>query len=227
MPSSRSYSNLILQRLSSADIDALHVFLEPVDLIFRSVIEEFDSSVRHVHFIEGGVVSIVAATVTGQTVEVLIVGCEGLTGVSAVLGPQQAALRSTVQVAGTAYRISVSKLHEAMSVSPTLRHALLHHAYHAMVRLAQTAVSLGHFTVRQRVARWILMVDDRTDGSGLNVTHDALARLLAVRRSGVTEVLKVLEVEGTITTSRAKLVVLDRAKLLEIAGPSYLATIPT
>ncbi|WP_246642201.1 Crp/Fnr family transcriptional regulator [Rhizobium laguerreae] len=187
----------------------------------NDVLVEQDRPIEHVYFVEDGIASVVTISPAGRPLEVSNVGREGMTGVSILFDLDRTPLRTFVQVAGSGYRIQVPALLEAVETRLALRKRLLRYAHTVMIQTAETALSLAHYTINQRLARWILMGHDRADGNDVQLTHDFLALMLGVRRSGVSVALAFLEGEGMIRASRGLVVVRDRAKLIEMAGGSY------
>lgn len=220
-PISMQFRNKLLQSLSSEDLGRLDPHLEPVALNVKDVLVEQEKPIEHVYFVEDGIASVVTVSPSGRTLEVSNVGREGMTGIAILFDLDRTPLRTFVQVKGSAFRIPVPALLEAVEASPSLRKRLLRYAHTAMIQTADTALSLGHYTVNQRLARWILMGHDRADGNDVPLTHEFLALMLGVRRSGVSVAMAILEGEGMIKAIRANVVVRDRAKLIEMAGGSY------
>jgi CRP-like cAMP-binding protein len=189
----------------------------------RKSFEEPQHTVESVCFPESGMISMVAVGRTGRTVEVGLIGREGMTGISVVLGATQSAQRSFVQIAGSGYCISASHLQEAMNSLPSLRVYLLQYAQRFFDQVANTALANGIDTLEQRLSRWLLMGLDRVDGMRLPLTHDFLATMLAVRRPGVTTAIHDLEGRGLIKPERGTILVIDREGLEELTGEAYIA----
>jgi CRP-like cAMP-binding protein len=199
----------------------LRPFLEHIPLNLKDVLVEPNTPIEYVHFLERGIASVVAITSQAQRIEVSIVGPEGMTGTQVLSNLSETPLLTFVQVAGSALRMPIDRLTVVMAESATLRDLLLRYSHTQTIQIAHTALALSHFTVQQRLARWILMSHDRSDGNDLPMTHEFLALMLGVRRSGVTEALHVLEGDGMIKSLRAHVVVRDREKLKVTADGSY------
>ncbi|MDF0664159.1 MULTISPECIES: Crp/Fnr family transcriptional regulator [unclassified Rhizobium] len=215
------FRNRLLRSVSAHDLRGLEAYFEPVDLNVIDVLVEPNTPIEHVYFVERGIVSVVTTTPSGRCLEVFKIGREGMTGISVLLELNKTPLRSVVQAAGSAIRVPVPALRMAMEQSRSLRGKLLRYTHTVLVQTAETALALGHYTLNQRLARWILMSHDRIEGDNLLVTHDFLAVMLGVRRPGISESLAILEGEGMIKALRANIVVLNRAKLIRMAGGSY------
>ena len=141
-------------------------------------------------------------------------------GLPIVFGTEKSPHRSFMQIGGSALRIRAEALPELMQASSTLTALLLRFAHVFMVQVAATALADGRYSIEQRLARWLLMSQDR-NGDILSLTHEFLSLMLGVRRPGVTEGLHVLEGENIIKAQRGLVTILDRLKLEERAADSY------
>jgi CRP-like cAMP-binding protein len=166
-------------------------------------------------------VSVVGTASPNHRIEVAMIGFEGMTGTGVVLGDHQAANEIIVQSAGTAVRISAASLRDAMAGRPTVAALFLRYVQVFVVQASQTALANGRGHLGERLARWILMWQDRLRDDQLVVTHEFLALLLGVRRAGVTVALHELEGRGLIRSSRTLVRVLDRAGLESLASGFY------
>ncbi len=185
---SLSNKNRILSRLSAADKALLQPDLEPVTLALRQVLEMPNRPITHSYFIGYGLASIIAKN-SHKRLEVGLIGCEGYTGLPIVLGNDRSPHETFMQVPGEGMRISATKLREAISQSPSLQRALLRFAHAFMNQTANTALSNGTATLEERLARWLLMANDRLRGDEIPLTHEFLSLMLGVRRAGVTVAL--------------------------------------
>lgn len=168
------------------------------------------------------IASIVSEQEEGDQVEVGLYGREGMSGSPVVLGAGQSPHSSFIQVdGGTAVRVASERLVEACDGSPTLRNLLLRYAHSLIVQAGLTAASNAHYALPERLARWLLMAHDRVEGDRINLTHEFMAMMLAVRRSGVTVTLHLLEGTSAIKATRGVILVSDRAKLEAIAADCY------
>jgi CRP-like cAMP-binding protein len=174
-----------------------------------------------IYFPSRGAASIVAEQDDDQ-IEIGLFGSEGMSGGAVVLGAGQSPHRSMTQVGELqGVRIAAAPLMEACARSRTLHDHLLRYVHVAGVQTAYTASANAHFDLPERLARWLLMCHDRVEGDHMELTHDSMALMLAVRRSGVTVTLHQLEGTGAIRSTRGLVTVRDRARLEEIAGDSY------
>jgi CRP-like cAMP-binding protein len=212
--------NRILSRLSAADIALLKPDLEAVELQLRYVLEAANEPIQHSYFIEYGLASIVAAN-GHKRLEVGLIGCEGMTGLPIVLGNDRSPHETFMQVAGNGVRIPAQKLREAISQSRSLEVALLAFAHRFLNQTASTALSNGTATLEERLARWLLMANDRLRGDEVPLTHEFLSLMLGVRRAGVTVALHYLEQRALIRLARKQIVITDRKGLEAAANGTY------
>ena len=209
-------SNWLLSRLSRTDARLLQPHLKPVDLPVRRQLEARKKRVEDVYFLDAGLASVVANG--GHPVEVGIIGREGMTGLSVVLDGDHRIIHETfMQIGGAGQCISAAKLRAAIDASTSLHQVLLRFAHAFMIQATQTALANGRSKIEERLARWLLMANDRVDGDELKLTHEFLATMLGVRRSGVTVALQELERTGLISYRRGKITILDR-KAMEISS---------
>jgi CRP-like cAMP-binding protein len=212
--------NRILSCLSASDMALLQSDLEPVALPLREVLEVPNKPIKHSYFIEYGLASIVAAN-KHKRLEVGLIGCEGVTGLPIVLGNDRSPNETFMQVPGKGIRIAADNLREAISQSRSLERALLAFAYSFMNQTANTALSNGTATLEERLARWLLMANDRLRGDEIPLTHEFLSLMLGVRRAGVTVALHYLERRALIRLSRKQIIITDRKGLEAAANGSY------
>ena len=215
-------SNHILSRLSAADLALLEPHLKPVDLPVHRPLEGRNRRIDHVYFIEAGFASVVANGSGKQSIEVGIIGREGMTGLAIVMGYQRASHDTYIQAAGKGQRIRAAKLREADERSNTLHRAMLHYAYAYLLQTATTALANRLSKIEERLARWLLMAHDRVDGDRLPLTHEFLSLRLGVRRAGVTTALQALERKALISRNRANIHILDREGLKKQSNGTYL-----
>lgn len=215
-----SPKNRILSRLSDDDAALLTPDLEPVELALRQVLETPDKPIKHAYFIEYGLASIVAAN-GHKRLEVGLIGCEGVTGLAIVLGNDRSLNETFMQVAGQGQRVAADKLRRAIAESRSLERALVGFAYSFMNQTANTALSNGTATLEERLARWLLMANDRLRGDEVPLTHEFLSLMLGVRRAGVTVALHYLEQRALIRLARKQIVITDRKGLKAAANGTY------
>src|SRR3954464_2643632 len=215
-----SVRNRLLATLTPDDFDLLQPYLEAVPLEMRHWLIEAGEPIQHVTFPEQGIVSILANTTEGR-IEVGMIGPEGMAGLPVVLGIGRSPHGYMVQAEGEALRIAAPDLRTALRHSPSLQAGFLRYAHALMVQTAETAYANAGFTMEARLARWILMTDDRLAREDLPLTHDFLSIMLGVRRPGVTIAVQTLEANRLIRAKRGGVTVLDRTGLEGVAGDAY------
>ena len=213
--------NRLLAALPPADFAALADHLQPAKLELKQVLHEPGQKFQNLYFPEGGMVSHVAPMDNGHSVEVGVVGREGLVGLPALLGAQRATIEAMVQMEGHAWRIRPDELRAAFERSAALRALLMRYmqAFHAQV--AQTAACNAQHTVDVRLARWMLMMHDRAGQDEFPMTHEFLALMLGARRPSISVAAGVLQKLGAIRYTHGRMIVLDRAGLKAAACECY------
>ncbi|GLS44771.1 Crp/Fnr family transcriptional regulator [Methylobacterium brachythecii] len=205
----------------AADLALLVPSLVPVPLDRGQVLIEPGQPIRELVFPESGFVSVVTGR-SGGEVEIALLGCEGLVGaVPSLLGIDRTPDTSVVQAAGRGYRIRLEALETAVDRSPTLRRLLLTFVHTLYIQTAQTARTNLTDNLEARLARWLLMCQDRLGGSDIAVTHEFLAVVLGVQRSSVTVAIQMIEGRALIKARRGRIHVVDRRGLEAVAGTSY------
>jgi CRP-like cAMP-binding protein len=213
--------NILLAGLAAADKEAIQPFLRRFKLNVRTTIEDRNMPIETAHFLESGLVSIVASTTQDRQVEVGIIGREGMTGLSLLLGGLQSPNVSIVQVAGTSLGINGRQLADLMDARPSLRHRLDLFVQSFLVQMSQTTLANSKANIDRRLARWLLMVGDRADGERILLTHEFISIMLGVRRAAVTVALHNLEGEYLIRASRGVIAIRDREALCAFANGIY------
>jgi CRP-like cAMP-binding protein len=215
-----SVHNRLLSGLAPEDFGLVQPHLESVPIDLRQWVIEAGQPIQHLYFPEHGIISILADTSEGR-IEVGLIGPEGMAGLPVVLGIERSPHGYMVQAAGEAVRITAQDLRTALRHSPSLQAGFLRYAHTLMVQTAQTAYANAGFTLEARLARWILMTDDRLEREELPLTHDFLSMMLGVRRPGVTIAVQTLESDRLIRARRGRITVLDRTGLEEVADGAY------
>jgi CRP-like cAMP-binding protein len=213
--------NRLLAALSAADLQLLQPHLEFVPLPLRQDLEKPNRRIEDVYFIESGIASVVAVQRQKERVEVGLIGSDGMSGTSILLGSQSSPHSTYLQVAGDGLRMPAAAFRRAMDESKTLRGLLLRYVQVFMVQIAHTAIANASGHLDSRLARWILMAHDRVPGDTLPLTHEFLSLMLGVRRAGVTETLHSLSIQRLIKTGRKQIVVLNRKGIERAAGDLY------
>ena len=216
------YGNRILDALPAAEAQALAASLEPVDLPRARILYNPGDPIRQIYFPQTCVVSIVTLLENGDSVESGIIGLEGVTGLSVILGDNASPREATIQLAGTAWRMDVNDFRAAFMRCSQLNRLLLRYVYVFMAQLSQNSACLCHHQVAQRLARWLLMFADRSSSDRrLVLTHEFIAQMLGVHRPSVTEAANRLQRESFINYSRGVIDILDRRGLENYACECY------
>src|SRR5437764_4337347 len=193
-------TNKILDSLSTTSVDWLQT-LEPVALAAGTVLYEPDEAIEHVYFLTDGLVSIVSMSSEGSSVEIGLVGNEGMVGVPAILGGVTP-YRAIVQVGGDALRVSGQSIYSEVRRNPFLRDLLLKYTNTFLIQVAQSSICNCYHTLQERLSRWLLVARDAVQSDVLFLTHDLVARLLATRRASVTVAAALLQRAGLIKSTR-------------------------
>jgi CRP-like cAMP-binding protein len=221
-PASDITRNHLIAAALPAGRDVLAAHLEHVSLDRRAVLEAPGAPIAHVYFPLSGLGSLVAigSRRRDQRVEAGIFGREGMSGLPVVLGAARSPHEVYMQIPGEAMRLPVAAFGTLLD-RPAIRDVLLRYVHAAHVQTTHTVLANATDRIETRLARWLLMAHDRTEGDGLPLTHEFLALMLGVRRAGVTVSVRALAREELIATSRGVITVIDRAGLLARADASY------
>ena len=194
---------------------------EVVDLLLEEVMSQSGKAARYAYFPSSSFISLVTPIDGKPVLEVGMVGSEGMLGVHLALGVAIAPLHSIVQGGGRAWRISAKDFRAELARSPALQRCLNRYMYVLMTQLASAAACLRFHQIGPRLARWLLMTQDRAHAEQFHVTHEFLAYMLGVRRVGITAAAAGLQRRGLIKYRRGELQVLDRRGLEATACGCY------
>jgi CRP-like cAMP-binding protein len=214
-------SNQLLGFLSAKDRNLLNPNLKRLPLVLRQSLEKANQPIENVYFPEDGIASVVGDSESIGQIEIGIIGKEGMTGLMVVMGNDRSPYDTFVQVAGSALVLSAKNLRSAMKQSSTLRDLLLHNVQVFMIQTSQTALANASALLSQRLARWLLMVEDRLSTKQIPLTQEFLAIMLGVQRPGVSIALADLASRGFISSKRRLIVILDRPALEKFTNGSY------
>ena len=216
-----SVPNLLLAALPRKEYRNLLPVLEPVTLEFGQVLYEPGARIKHVYFPSDCLVSLLTSVDTHQAAEVGLVGAEGMIGIPVVLGIAVSPFLAVVQGRGTAMRMKKADLRREFDKSVTMQRELFRFTHLLMTQVAQTAACNRFHVVTQRLARWLLMTRDRVQSDEFLLTQEFLARMLGVRRVGVTEAASSLQKLNLIRYSRGTITILDQKGLAAAACGCY------
>ena len=201
--------NKILAALPPADFERLAPYLEPYEMERGKILYRASKRIDYVYFPIRAMISVVAVTASGGSVEVGVIGREGMSGVSAVLGVDKSADDVMVQLADTAVRLEVPKLLEEFRRAGALQQVLLRYTHAVIKMVAQTAACNRLHHAPERLGRWLLMCRDRVQSNELPLTHEFLAMMLGIRRAGVSEIALTLQEKGFIRYKRGLITITD------------------
>jgi CRP-like cAMP-binding protein len=221
-PSRSGTKNRVLARLARADLALLTPHLTPVDLPVSTQLETANARIGTVYFLERGFASVVADGPGKRSIEVGIIGREGMTGLALVLGHDRAAHETYMQAAGSAQQINAAHLRRAIDRSVSLHHSLLRCAHDFFIQTAQTVAANGRSKLEARLARWLLMANDRLGGTEVPLTHRFLSVMLGVHRPIVTVTVQALERKGLVRAGRQVITIVHRDGLVKMSNGTYL-----
>jgi len=216
-------SNQLVARLPIADRVRLDAIGQLVELPLSQVLGEAGASTKHVHFPIDGFVSLLAQVDSEHVIEVGMVGREGMLGIQLALGVATEPLKSLVQGQGQALRIDAAAFRQELAASPALCSTLDRYVYVLLSQHARSAACLRFHKLEERLARWLLMSQDRAHSHVFQLTQEFLAYMLGVRRVGVTVAAGELQRRGLIAYVRGEMTIVDRPAL-ELAACSCYAS---
>ena len=201
--------NRVLAGIPAREYRRLQAQLEPIELKFGHVLYEPGKPIRHVYFPLDCLISLLTAVDKRRTLEVGVVGNEGMAGMPFILGMGVSGVRAIVQGGGSALRMAAGPFRTEFKRNVPLQEQLYRYTYALMAQISQTAACNRFHDAGQRLARWLLMTRDRVDSDEFLLTHEFLAHMLGLRREGVTEAATELKQRGLIDYSRGKIQILD------------------
>lgn len=213
--------NVLLSSIPDDEYSVLRPLLEPVNLPRYLILNDAGEKVEFVYFLNQGMTSLVVVTHDGESVEVGVVGREGIIGVSVAAGVKHAGFRAIMQIPGEGLRISVQELIDVLPRIPDLHRRANHFVALQGLQVGQVAACNRLHEVDQRLARWLLMCQDRVESPVLPLTHEFLAQMLGAGRPTVSLACARLESAGMIENRRGTLQVVDRKQLESTACECY------
>jgi CRP-like cAMP-binding protein len=212
--------NHVLRELARSDrsvFEELARDLVPHPLQRGSVLGTPRVMTDSVYFVESGIVSLVASTKTGSSVEVALIGREGVAGIADALGNQPLPYGLVVQIPGLAYRAPKSVIREHILTCSALHELLMDYSQRVMHQLAQSALCNRFHTSVQRLARWLLLTAERAETNRFELTHEFVAQMVGAARSAVSEAASTLREKGVIDYRRGVLTIRDPKRLHKFA----------
>jgi CRP-like cAMP-binding protein len=213
--------NRLLLALPSRNLKRLMPELEQIRCQRAQVLMNADSSLDHVFFPDSGVVSVVAVYASGSIIEMATIGREGCSGVQAILGAKRSSVQLLVQIPGTAAKMSRAAFTLAMQSMPSFRNVMDAYVQAFLEQVMVSVACNGAHSLKHRLARWLLMMRDRSDGDALLITQSLLAEMLGVQRPTITNAFRELEASGLIEPGRRQVRILDRQGLTKASCECY------
>ena len=218
-------NNRLLAGLPSADVTRILPDLQTIPMIARQVLLKRGEPIRHVFFPNGGICSITAMMKNGSAVEMATVGAEGVVGIGAFFGSDAMSGETMVQVPDTSMeRMTIKRFDSEMKLRGAMYDRVSRQAQGTLAMMMQSTACVAFHSLKQRCCRWLLMTHDRVENDQFTLSHEFLAMMLAASRPTVSIVAGMLQQEGFIRYSRARMTILNRAGL-EAASCECYATI--
>jgi CRP-like cAMP-binding protein len=213
--------NKVLLAASDEEFRSMRPHLQFVSLANHLVLHQPHRAVKFAHFPNEGLISLVVEMKDGKSVEAGILGNDGASGMTAVMGLSKSPLREVVQVSGNGFRVKVGTLRELLPSMPRLQAALSRYAAGLAMQVAQTAACNRLHNLEERLARWLLIAQDRVDSPVIPITHDFLATMLGTDRPSVSLAAGILQRREVIVYTRGSLKIVNRKKLEACACECY------
>ena len=214
-------ANLLLAALPPVELARMLPALDQVQVELGAVLCEPGDPIRHIYFPHDCLISLMAVAEGRMTLEVGLVGREGMLGATVALGHETTQVRAVVQRAGTASRIDAGQLRAEFARNPTLQRVLYRYTDTLLAQAIQIAVCSRYHVLEARLARSLLVTRDRLESDKFHLTHEFLAHALGVRRVGVTKAASALQQQGLINYSRGNIEILDPEGLAQSACTCY------
>lgn len=218
-----SVHNSILLALPPNERDFILAKSERVNLPLHTILNEMSQPVEFAYFLNSGLASILTVLSDGKSVEVAMTGREGFVGFPLIAGLSTSPTRALLQVDGTAFKISAADTEVALRHCPSLEKSLLRYSYELSVQTTFVAACNRLHEVEERLARWLLMSQDRVGGSVFPLTQEFISHMLGTRRATVTVAAGILQKAGMITYTRGQVKIEDRQRLEETSCECYRA----
>jgi CRP-like cAMP-binding protein len=213
--------NRLLLALPSRDLKRVVPELEHISCQRAEVLMDADSPLDHVFFPDRGVVSVVAVYADGNVIEMATIGREGCTGMQAFFGAKTSSVRLLVQIPGSAAKMSRAAFARAIESTPSFRNVMSAYIQAFLEQVLVSVACNGAHSLKERLARWLLMMRDRSDEDALLITQSLLAEMLGVQRPTITNAARELERAGLIERGNRQVTILDRHGLIEESCECY------
>jgi CRP-like cAMP-binding protein len=217
----RKTGNRLLDLLPQADYQRLQPMLQKVSLEFKQVLYEARHDIKALYFPLGAVLSAVTVMSDGHMIEVGTTGNEGMSGLAGLSIVARSPNRVFAQIAGDAWKVDAQRFNRECAALPKLAEVVAKYQQAFSFQVSQSVACNGLHIVVERCCRWLLMTHDRLEGDEVPLTHELLAIMLGVRRSGVTEALQSIQQQGLISYGRGKITILNREGLEDLSCECY------
>jgi len=220
-PGGKPVLNRVLLKLPDEEFQFVRPHLEFMEMPHHLSLHQPHRALRYAHFPNEGLISLVIELKDGKSVEAGLLGKEGAAGLPGVLGLERSALREIVQIQGSGFRVSVDTLRSVMRLAPQLQAVLSRYAAALAMQVAQTAACNRLHRVEERLARWLLIAQDRIDSATVPITHDFLATMLGTDRPSVSVAAGLLQTRQILEYKRGSVKIVNRKKLEAFACECY------
>ena len=214
-------TNRLLQALPRKEFHRALPNLKMVELKFGTDIYALNAKIRHVYFPNSGIISLLAAVEDSSTLEVGLVGLEGMVGLPLFLGVKESRVKAVVQGTGTAMRMTAADFEKIFGNDGSMPRILRRFAHSMIAQISQSAVCFRFHVIEMRLARWLLMTVDRMESNEFRMTQDYLSNMLGVRREAVNRAAMSLQKRALISYSRSNILIVDRIGLEAAACTCY------
>ena len=213
--------NQLLAALPKSEFEKIRPALEPVTLERGEILWEAEERNQYVYFPNTAMICLLYETEDGQSIEVGVIGRQGLVGIATYMGDARASNRVVVQRGGGAYRMKGKDVMKEFSECGDFQDILMCYAQSLITQISQTAICNRLHSVEQQLCRWLLINHDHQQTKTFLMTHDQIANLLGVRRESISMAAEHLEDRGLIECSRGKITLLDRKGIVAAACECY------
>ncbi len=218
-------ANHLLNYLPNLEHQLILEVCTPVELVFGETLYIAEETIKYVYFPLTSFISSLLDVGEKQSLEMGLIGNEGMLGATLALGNTKAPMKSIVQGSGSALRINATMFNQLVESNLVVRKLILNYLYVLIQQLAQTGACNNFHEVKQRLAKWLLMAQDRTNSDQLQLTHQFLAKILGVRRSAVTIAAGYLQRQGIISYNRGQINILSRSGLENSSCQCYFSSV--
>ena len=221
MPENIKSNNRILSALSKKGFQRLLPDLKKIDLIYGEQIYETGEKISNIYFPESGIISLLSSVEEQTTLEVGVVGNEGMIGLPIFLGVEKSNNRAIVQGKGEAWKMSAKSFLKECKINRELLEPLHLYTSSLITQISQSAVCNRFHLIEPRLARWLMMTSDRMESDEFQITQEFLSNMLGVRREAVNKAASTFQKQNLIIYSRGDLKILNRAELEKTACQCY------